>query len=99
MQTYFEHCPCCHGTGKILSRESVLFKINRWLQRAEYFIQGKPLDIFVNPLVKETYNQKPQILGKTKNKINVVEDSFLGQDMYRIMLSNEKKDITSKYNS
>ena len=99
MQTYFEHCPCCHGTGRILSRESVLLKINRWLQRAEYFIQGEPLDIYVNPLVKETYIKKPQTLNKTKNKISVMEDSSLDQDMYRIMLSNEKKDITSKYNS
>ena len=97
MQTYFEHCPYCHGTGRILSRDSVLLKINRWLQRAEYFIQCKPLNIFVNPIVKQTYEKNPQIFTKTCNKVTVLEDVTLDQDLYRIILADEGKDITSKY--
>jgi ribonuclease G len=98
MQTYYEHCPYCHGSGRILSRDSVLFKINRWLQRAEYFIQKRPLDIFVHPIVKQTYDKNSSILAKTSNRVKVFEDMRLDQDCYRIILADEKKDVTSKYN-
>ncbi|MCL2062751.1 MAG: Rne/Rng family ribonuclease [Candidatus Cloacimonetes bacterium] len=98
LHTYFEHCPYCHGTGKILARDSVLFKINRWLQRAEYFIQNKNLNIYVHPLVKKTYEKNPSILTQTSNKITILEDGTLDQDIYRVMLKDEKKVITSKYN-
>ena len=99
MQTYFEHCPYCHGTGRILARDSVLFKINRWLQRAEYFIQNKKLNIYVHPFVKKTYEKNPQILKKTSNHVSILDDPSLDQDVYRIMLSGEKKIITSKFNT
>ena len=98
MQTYYEHCPYCHGSGRILSRDSVLFKISRWLQRAEYFIPKKPLNIYLNPVVKQTYDKNPNILSKTSNKITIFEDPRLDQDFYRIVLADEKKDITTKYN-
>ena len=99
MQTYFEHCPYCHGTGRILARDSVLFKINRWLQRAEYFLQNKNLNIYVHPLVKKTYEKNPQILTKTSNKVTILEDGSLDQDIYRVMQTDEKKVITSKFNT
>jgi len=98
MQTYYEHCPFCYGTGRILARNSVLYKINRWLQRAEFFILNKPLNIYMNPVVKQTYDKNPQILTKTSNKINIFEDPNLDQDSYRVFLADEKKDITYKYN-
>ena len=97
MQTYFEHCPFCHGTGRILARDSVLFKINRWLQRAEYFMQDKNLNIYVHPNVKKTYDKKPQILIETSNKVSVIEDVGLDQDIFRVMLATEKKIITEHY--
>lgn len=98
MQTYFEHCPYCHGTGRILSKDSVIFKINRWLQRAEYFIKCKALEIYVHPYVKQSLDSNPKILTKTCNPVNVMEDSTLDRDSYRILLADERKDITSKYN-
>ena len=97
MQTYFERCPFCHGTGKILARDSVLFKINRWLMRAEYFMQNKQLNIYVHPNVKNTYDKKNQILIQTSNQVKIIEDPGLDQDAYRVMLVNEKKNITEQF--
>ena len=98
MNTYFEHCPHCNGTGKILSRESVLIKVDRWLARAEYFISRRPLDILVHPIVKQTYESHPELIRKWSNQIRVVEQADIDQDMFRIILADEKKDITNKYN-
>lgn len=98
MNTYFEHCPHCNGTGKILSRESVLIKIDRWLSRADYFISGRPLQIIVNPIVKQTYEAHPELIQKWNNTIRVTEQADIDQDMFKIILSDEKKDITNKYN-
>ncbi len=99
MQTYFEHCPHCHGTGRVLSRDSLIFKINRWLQRAEYFIKNRPLEIYVPTQVKQSFDEKPHILIKTCNQVKFIEDMTLDSDKYRIILSDEGKDITAKYNS
>ncbi|MCL1827757.1 MAG: Rne/Rng family ribonuclease, partial [Candidatus Cloacimonetes bacterium] len=71
LQTYYEHCPFCYGSGKILAKNSVLYKVNRWLQRAEFFLMNKPLNIHLNPSVKATYDKSPQILTKTSNKISI----------------------------
>lgn len=98
MNTYFEHCPHCNGTGKILSRESVLIKVDRWLSRAEYFIAGKALDIYVHPVVYQTYVSHPELIRKWDNKIQVIEQLDIDQDMFRVILVDEKKDITNKYN-
>ncbi|MCK9328533.1 MAG: Rne/Rng family ribonuclease [Candidatus Cloacimonetes bacterium] len=99
MQTYFEHCPHCHGTGRVLSRNSLIFKINRWLQRAEYFIKCKPLEIFVPSSVKQSYDENPDILTKTCNPVKIIEDKSLDHNQYKIILTEEGKDITAKYNS
>jgi ribonuclease G len=80
MQTYYEHCPFCYGTGRILARNSVLYKINRWIQRTEFFIINRPLNIYLNPVVKQTYDKNPQILTKTSNKITIYEDPRLDQE-------------------
>jgi ribonuclease G len=98
MNTYFEHCPHCNGTGKILSRESVLIKIDRWLSRAEYFLSGRPLDIIVNPVVKQSYEAHPEFISKWGNNIKLKEQNDIDQDRFRIILADEKKDITDKYN-
>ncbi|HOQ79865.1 MAG TPA: Rne/Rng family ribonuclease [Candidatus Cloacimonadota bacterium] len=98
MNTYLEHCPHCNGTGRVLSRESVLIKINRWLARAEYFISNRPLDIYVHPAVKQAYDSHPELISCWNNKVNIFEQFDLDQDMFRIILADEKKDITTKYN-
>jgi ribonuclease G len=98
LQTYFEHCPDCHGTGRTLSREAVLFQINRWLLRSDFFIQNAELEIHVHPTVREYYKKNKKILAKTTNTINVVEDSTLRPDKFRIMLSGEKNEVTNKFN-
>jgi len=98
MNTYLEHCPHCNGTGRVLSRESILIKIDRWLARAAYFIPNRPLEIYVHPAVKQAYDSHPEIIRIWKNPIKIVEQYDLDQDMFRIVLADEKKDITNKYN-
>ncbi|MDD2651020.1 MAG: hypothetical protein PHF36_07815, partial [Candidatus Cloacimonetes bacterium] len=98
MNTYLEHCPHCNGTGRVLSRESILIKIDRWLARAAYFIPNRPFEIYVHPAVKQAYDSHPEIIRIWKNPIKIVEQYDLDQDMFRIVLADEKKDITNKYN-
>ena len=98
MQTYLEQCPHCHGSGKHLSKDAVLLQLNRWLQRCEFFIMNKEIDIYLNPSVKKKYDGNKMILSKTSNKINIKEDNSLYHDKYRIILVDEKKDITNQFN-
>ena len=98
MQTYLEQCPHCYGTGKHLSKEAILLQLNRWLQRCEFFINNKEIDIFLSPAVKKKYENNKKIISKTSNIINIKEDINLFHDKYRIILVEEKKDITNQFN-
>jgi ribonuclease G len=97
LQTYFEHCPYCRAPGRTLSKDAVLFQINRWLQRCEYLISEKRLDIYIHPTVKNNIDKKKHVFHKTSNIITVHEDATLMQDNFKIILVDEKKDITDKF--
>jgi len=99
MQSYYDKCLYCGGRGKVLAPDSVIFRINRWLKRANFFLSKRPLEIYVHPTLKQRIKQRPQILTKTDNKIVFMEDDQLEQDTYRIILADEKKDVTSEFST
>ena len=98
MHTYSEHCPHCGGTGRILSRDSVLLRIQRWLSRAEYFLYGKALEIYVHPNVKEAYGRMQEVFKEIENHLSFIEDNTLREDQFKVFLAEDKKEITAKYN-
>ncbi len=98
MSAYYDHCPHCNGTGKILSGESILLKIDRWLQRAEYFINNQAIEIQVHPAIIQAFEAHPELIRQLKNNMRLVSNSEIDQDMFKVISQNEKKDITDKYN-
>jgi ribonuclease G len=96
-QTYYDQCPHCYGAGRILTKEAVLYKINLWLKRADYFLKQKPLSIYVHPEVKEVYDKNPRVLAKISSRVQVYDDNSFSKSNYKIYLSEIKKDITSRY--
>ncbi|MCD4650680.1 MAG: Rne/Rng family ribonuclease [Candidatus Cloacimonetes bacterium] len=99
LNTYSEHCPCCNGTGRILSRDSVALKLYRWLYRSEYFINKKALRISVHPNVKEFLLNNAEYLRKFSGLVEIIEDDDLSPDKFKVYDSISGKELTSLYNT
>ncbi|PID27996.1 MAG: ribonuclease E/G [Candidatus Cloacimonadota bacterium] len=99
LSTYSEHCSCCQGTGRVMSRDSVALKLFRWLYRSEYFIKGKELRITVHPNVKEFLDRQPDYLSAIDNKIELVSDDLLSPGKFTVFDLKNGKEITSRYNA
>jgi ribonuclease G len=94
---YSEPCPCCNGTGKILSRDAVVMRINRWLSRAEYFIRNDKVRILVHEQVLDFINKNRDYFSAFQQQIEFMEDPTVRQDSFRVLSLPDEKDITSKY--
>ncbi len=94
---YSERCPCCHGAGRIISRDSVAMKIFRWISRSEYFLKDKPLQILVAPPVKEYLDNNPEYLSHVKNKLEITVDDEIALDGFRVLDLQTGKEITTHF--
>lgn len=94
---YSEPCPHCNGTGKILSRDAVVMRINRWLSRAEYFIKNDKVRILVHEQVMDFINKNKDYFAAFQQQTEFVEDASVRQDSFRVLSLPDEKDITSKY--
>ena len=95
---YSFKCPHCNGRGRIFTPKSIIAKINRWLERAEFFIKDKKLDIYVNPFVSITSKEKKAFFPERIN-FEIKSDSSLHYEEFRVIISETGKDITDEYNS
>jgi len=92
-----QHCPYCHGVGRILSQDSVAMKIYRWLIRAEYFISKKSLIIKVHPILYTYLNDKKSYFSSISNKIDLQSDYELTPEDFRVIDAKSGSDLTNKY--
>jgi len=92
-----QHCPYCHGVGRILSQDSVAMKIYRWLIRAEYFISKKNLIIKVHPILYNYLNNKKSYFSTISNKIDFQSDYELSPEDFRVLDVKSGNDLTNKY--
>ncbi|MCF7793539.1 MAG: Rne/Rng family ribonuclease [Candidatus Cloacimonetes bacterium] len=95
--SYSEQCPHCHGTGRLLSRDSVTIQISRWLQRANYFIKNDPLKVYAHRNVINFINENTDIFDNISNKIEFIIDHQIESDKFRVISSKTNKDITLNY--
>jgi len=101
MQTLSEPCPHCQGRGRIPSREIVATKIERWFIRAR--AQGKFSDyhLVVSPNVADTLtengNRVGRIMRACKVRINVIRDTTIPQEVYKVYNALDNSELTEKY--
>lgn len=99
LNTYSEHCHCCNGTGRVLSREAIAMKIHRSLERAEYYVRNKGVTLVVHPEVKEYLLAYPEYFKGIKPRVILEEDNKLSKDRYRIFTDGKKKELTIVYSA
>ncbi len=102
MASLSEPCPCCDGMGRIMSKENIATKIERWFQRAWATKKFHDYHLVVNPdiadlLIGNGTSRIKRIMKAHKCRINVIRDTTIMQETYRIFNAANNKDITEEY--
>ncbi|HOM79745.1 MAG TPA: Rne/Rng family ribonuclease [Candidatus Cloacimonas acidaminovorans] len=97
ISNFSDPCPFCNGSGRILSKDSVIMRIYRWLNRSDYFIKDKNLRIVVNPDLLNHIKQHNEDFTAYKEQIEFTSDPSIRIDQFKIYLLPGLEDITSKF--
>lgn len=100
--TYSENCPTCKGTGRILSKESVALKIERWLKRFRASTKERRIIMTVNPELAEFLtNRREKRIHKWMIrylvKIDLQPDIDLGLEEFKVFSKKRNIDITENF--
>jgi ribonuclease G len=102
MHTYSESCPVCGGVGRVLSRESLAVKIERWFRRAALGARSKSYQLIVNPQVGDLLmagnpTRLRNLERNLKLKINLIIDTSLHPEQFKVIEMATEVDITEKF--
>ncbi|PIS46836.1 MAG: hypothetical protein COT17_06500 [Elusimicrobia bacterium CG08_land_8_20_14_0_20_51_18] len=82
-----EECPQCHGSGRVLSSESIRLKIQRDIQNLTLGRPGGNLRIVLHPLLMEVLKDKQNLIEKNVHRsVKIYSDPQLVWEDYRIIL-------------
>jgi ribonuclease G len=100
--TFSEPCPHCHGFGRILSRDTVATKIERWFRRARVDNRFNKYNLALNPILADTMvnsgaNRINKIMKMCGFKINLVRDTTIPIQEFRVYDKDSNADITEEY--
>jgi ribonuclease G len=104
MFTFSEPCPHCKGFGRIQSRVTSAVKIERWFNRAKVDGRLKKFDLAVNPLLADSMtgngvNRINKIMKLHRFKINLIRDTTIPVQEFRVYDSADNSELTETYMS
>jgi ribonuclease G len=94
---FSDPCPCCHGTGRIISRDAMTMRIHRWLTRAEYFTRNQKLRITVDPNLYAHIQENEEYFIAFKDQVEIASDSNMRHDQFIVQKLPGLEDITSRF--
>ena len=100
--TLSDVCPTCAGSGRVLSRETLTTKIERWFQRARVGSRDRKYRLEVNPEVAEHLRENESkrlkaIENRCRLKIQLDEDERLDADRFEVFSIRRKKYVTGSF--
>ncbi|MDD2332156.1 MAG: ribonuclease E/G, partial [Candidatus Cloacimonetes bacterium] len=96
---YSDTCPCCNGSGRVISKDAIIMRIYRWLSRAEYFIQNISLRINVHPELYDHIKQQGKMFEVYKDQLDFIGDPETQVDQFKVFKLPNMEEITSKFNA
>jgi len=101
-QAMTEPCPSCQGTGRVLSPETVVRRVERAVRRAGTVGEKRELTVRVHPEVAlYLLEQEPEFLKSLKEEsgidLDIRDDPLMRLDEYRLLAAPAATDVTSKY--
>ena len=87
MSLLTEECPECHGSGRVLSSESIRIKIQREIHNITMGRPGGNLRIVTHPILAEVLKKKLTMIEKNVHRaVKIASDPQLTWEDYRIIL-------------
>ncbi|MFQ6617102.1 MAG: ribonuclease E/G [Fidelibacterota bacterium] len=97
-----DECPQCGGTGRVTSKDAVLTKIERWIQRFKNQSRERRLELSVHPELARHLREDDKAtfrrwLWRYWLFISIKENSNLKIDEFRFYSRKKERDITDLY--
>jgi ribonuclease G len=104
MYRFSEPCPNCRGIGRIISRETAATQIERWFNRAKVDGRFKKYNLIVNPLMADSLvengvNRINKLMKMHRFKINLVRDTTIPIQEFKVYDAADNSDLTDTYKS
>ncbi|OQB92161.1 MAG: hypothetical protein BWX83_00283 [Candidatus Cloacimonetes bacterium ADurb.Bin117] len=90
-------CPTCNGSGRIVSKDTMLMRIHRWLRRSDYFIRNKKFRVMVHPELLEHIKSNSSYFSAYKDQMDIQADPEMRTDQFKVFKLPGLEDITSKF--
>lgn len=102
LTSFSEPCPCCDGLGRIISKENMATKIERWFKRAKVDRSYRDFHLVITPDLAEMMmsngtNRIGRMMKAHSCKINVVRDTTISPTEFLVFDATKNVDITEKY--
>lgn len=82
-----ENCPECHGSGRVLSAESMRIKIQREIENLTHSRPGGSLRVVLHPTLAGSLKQKQSVIERSVHRsVKIQSDPQLTWEDYRIIL-------------
>jgi ribonuclease G len=104
LHTLSEMCPCCGGIGRVISKETIAMKIERWFKRARVGTKSKNYRLLVHPDVTQIFEQGKanrirQLSKELDLGIELVKDEDLPLDKFKVFDLDQKLEVTDTFRS
>ncbi|MDZ4722753.1 MAG: Rne/Rng family ribonuclease [candidate division Zixibacteria bacterium] len=102
MTTLSEPCPHCAGVGRVMSKENLTTKIERWFMRARAAKKFRQFHLVVSPdlastLAENGIDRLSRIMQAHKFTINLIRDTTLPQQEFKVYNADDNSDISQTY--
>ncbi len=100
--TLSDPCPTCSGYGRILSKETLATKIERWFRRAKAGSNTRSFKLIIHPFLAEAVadgagNRVAGLAKSLRLDIDVIRDTFTPPDQFRVLEADTKKEVTEMF--
>ena len=101
LHQYTDACPCCEGTGKVLSTDSILLLIERAVRRVASTTREKKFELQVSPdialyIVTEAGERLKRLEKDIRRSIEVTDQAELGREEFRILSAKTGRELVSE---
>jgi len=96
-----EECPTCHGSGRIISQETLVTRIDHWLRRYKSKHRSLRLQLKLHPDNAKYFNgEKKHILRglmwQNFVHLKIVEDITLSRGEFKFLKGKKNEDVTNE---
>ncbi len=102
VQSLYEPCPYCEGSGMMIKRDNLIYEIEEWLKRYKLEGKEKALKLVVHPslgrkLKEGKISRFTKLRFKYFFRMKLVEDEKMNPQSFQIFSTRTGQDLTEEY--